>query len=283
MATYAIGDIQGCLESLVELLALIEFDERRDRLWFTGDLVNRGPDSLGVLRLVHSLDHCSVTVLGNHDLHLLALHHDPQRRAKKGDTIEAVLHAPDRSELLEWLRHRPFMHRDTELGYTMVHAGLPVHWDLAAAAGHAREAESALRDARCAGFLADMYGNTPDQWTPDLRGGARLRYITNCFTRMRYCRRDGRLDLKTKVGLDKPAPGLVPWFMLPERLSATEPVVFGHWSTLRLTPAQEREYKVHPLDTGAVWGGMLSALRLEDRQRFCVRGLYRMPGEAAED
>lgn len=282
MATYAIGDIQGCLEPLVNLLARIDFDAGQDRLWFTGDLVNRGPDSLGVLRLVHSLDHCSITVLGNHDLHLLAIIHDPQRRQKKGDTLDAVLAAKDRSVLLNWLRHRPLFHRDRALDISLVHAGLPKQWSLEDAAVRAHEVEVALRGPEFVKFLANMYGNAPDRWSADLDLRARLRYTTNCLTRMRYCETDGRLEFKTKVGLTTPAPGLLPWFMLPGRESASEPIVFGHWSTLRLSQRQENQFKVFALDTGAVWGGELTALRLEDRQRFSVPGLRGVSAGAAD-
>lgn len=274
MATYAIGDIQGCLESLSALLREISFDAANDRLWFTGDLVNRGPDSLGVLRLVHALDACSVTVLGNHDLHLLATRHVPQRRRKKGDTLDAVLAAKDCDSLLEWLRHRPLFHHDRALGTSLVHAGVPASWTIEDALRHAREVETALRGSDFVNLLADMYGNTPAQWSPTLAAVERLRYITNCFTRMRFCKPDGGLDFKTKEGLTTPIPDLIPWFMLPNRAAAALPIVFGHWSTLRLSANQERQYKVFPLDTGAVWGGTLSALRLEDGTRFAVSGWH---------
>ncbi|MGD9603836.1 MAG: symmetrical bis(5'-nucleosyl)-tetraphosphatase [Gammaproteobacteria bacterium] len=273
MATYAIGDLQGCRASLEALLDTIRFDRARDRLWFVGDLVNRGPDSLGALRFVHSLDACSVTVLGNHDLHLLALRHDPARKMKKGDTLEDILTAPDRDLLLDWLRQRPLLHHDPALGVAMVHAGLPPQWDIAEAAAHARELEAALRAPDFEHFLHEMYGNAPDAWADDLSGTARLRYLTNAFTRMRYLRPDGRLELKTKVGLETPTPGLLPWFMLPDRRSAGTRIVFGHWSTLRLDAARERRFNVVPLDTGAVWGGELTALRLDDGTRFSVPGV----------
>ena len=274
MATYAIGDIQGCLDSLHQLLDKISFNAARDRLWFTGDLVNRGPDSLGVLRLVHTLDGCSITVLGNHDLHLLAARYDPQRRQKRGDTLEAVLAAKDCDPLLDWLRHRPLFHCDRSLGFSMVHAGVPVNWKIDEAVQRAGEVETVLRGTGFVRFLQKMYGNTPAQWSSDLELAERLRYITNCFTRMRYYKPDGRLDFKSKEGLAaSPTTGLIPWFMMPARASAAEPIVFGHWSTLRLSENQERQFKVFPLDTGAVWGGRLTALRLEDGARFSVDGL----------
>jgi bis(5'-nucleosyl)-tetraphosphatase (symmetrical) len=274
MATYAIGDVQGCLDSLTDLLREIAFDAAHDRLWFTGDLVNRGPDSLGVLRLVHALDACSVTVLGNHDLHLLATRYVPQRRQKKGDTLDAVLAARDCDSLLAWLRQRPLFYHDHTLGMSLVHAGVPVDWTIDDALQYARQVETALRGNDFLGFLENMYGNTPARWSRAFTAEDRLRYITNCFTRMRFCKPDGRLDFKTKEGLTTPLPDLIPWFMLPNRAAAAQPIVFGHWSTLRLSAHQERQYKVFPLDTGAVWGGELTALRLEDGARFKVRGWH---------
>lgn len=283
MATYAIGDVQGCREPLLRLLDHISFDPAQDRLWFTGDLVNRGPDSLGVLRFVAALGNRAVVVLGNHDLHLLALRHDPTRRAKKGDTVDDILTASDRDALLDWLRGQPLLHQDTALGYTLVHAGLPPAWTVDEAAAHAREVEHVLRGSGLNAFLADMYGNAPDAWTPTLRNHARLRFITNCLTRIRYCKSDGRLDLKAKMALAARPGGLLPWFMLPGRRSVEARIVFGHWSTLRLSAAEERQYRVYPLDTGAVWGGMLSALRLEDQRRYQVRGLQLVEFNAAND
>lgn len=280
MATYAIGDVQGCLDSLVTLLEKISFNTTRDRLWFTGDLVNRGPDSLGVLRLIHKLDARSTTVLGNHDLHLLTARYVRERRRKRGDTLDAVLAAKDCDQLLEWLRHRPLFHRDRSLGFSMVHAGVPAHWDVDEAVQRAAEVETALRGAGFVRFLENMYGNAPAQWTNTLEPTERLRYITNCFTRMRYCKPDGRLDLNSKEGLAEMAMGLIPWFMMPARASAAEPIVFGHWSTLRISPSQERRFNVLPLDTGAVWGGTLTALRLEDGERFSVDGYHGVSAES---
>ncbi len=277
MATYAIGDVQGCLQSLLSLLDRIDFDRARDRLWFVGDLVNRGPDSLGVLRLIRDLADCAVTVLGNHDLHLLAVAHDPTRRQKRGDTLREVLAAPDRSALLEWLRHRPLYHRDPALGFCMVHAGLPRQWSTVEVSALAHELESVLRGESFVSFLRMMYGDGPDDWDAGLPPDDRLRYLTNCFTRMRYCRTDGRLELKTKVGLTTPTPGLLPWFMLADRTRGPDTILFGHWSTLRLTREQEHKYNVIPLDTGAVWGGALTALRLEDGMRISVPGSRKSP------
>lgn len=277
MATYVIGDLQGCLEPLERLLEKIEFQPARDRLWFTGDLVNRGPDSLGVLRRVFGLGERAVCVLGNHDLHLLAIHHVEGTRTRKGDTLDPILAAPDRDILLGWLRAQPLLHIDPDFNCALVHAGIPPDWDLAQAVLHAEEVEAALRGPRCSDFLATMYGNEPDRWSPRLDAAARLRFTTNCLTRMRYLTEDGRLDLRAKGGLEASRPGLVPWFMAPGRRVAGTRILFGHWSTLHLSPEQEVRYGVHALDTGAVWGGRLSALRLEDRVRFEVPGLASGP------
>jgi bis(5'-nucleosyl)-tetraphosphatase (symmetrical) len=197
MPTYAIGDIQGCADELRRLLDLLRFDPSRDRLWFAGDLVNRGPGSLEVLRLVHSLDACSVVVLGNHDLHLLALAEGNTKHAKKSN-LGAVLEAPDRDQLLHWLRHRPLMHHDASRGFTLVHAGLAPQWSMAEALAHARELESMLVGPDYRDYLFAMYGNEPARWSPDLAGMERLRFITNCLTRLRYCTADGALALKEK-------------------------------------------------------------------------------------
>lgn len=275
MPTYAIGDVQGCLASLEALLEEIDFDPVGDRLWFTGDLVNRGPDNLGVLRLVQGLGQHAVTVLGNHDLHLLALRFCPEQKPRRGDTLEDVLRAPDCDALLTWLRQCPLFHHDDALGCSLVHAGIPGEWSIAEALAHAGEVEAALRADHPEKFLCAMYGNKPARWRTSLTGEKRLRFITNAFTRMRYCHQDGQLDFETKEGLDAAPGDLSPWFMLPGRASRGARIVFGHWSTLRLEAPQEAAFGVHPLDTGAVWGGTLSALCVEDGRRFSVPGLAR--------
>jgi bis(5'-nucleosyl)-tetraphosphatase (symmetrical) len=276
--TYAIGDIQGCHEELQRLLERIRFDPASDRLWFTGDLVNRGPGSLEVLRLVHSLDACSVVVLGNHDLHLLALAEGNQRHAKKG-TLEAVLAAPDRDALLHWLRHRPLMHHDPRRGFAMVHAGLPPQWSLAEALARAREVEDALRGAHYRDLLLGMYGDEPARWSPDLAGIDRLRFCVNCLTRLRYCRDDGTLALREKGTLATRPAALHPWFQCPGRRSASERIVFGHWSALGYWARDN----VWGIDSGCLWGGSLTALRLRRKRPMtpvhlpCVG--YLRPGE----
>ncbi len=259
MAAYAIGDLQGCLDPLRRLLDRLDFDPARDQVWFCGDLVNRGPSSLETLRFVRGLGDSAVSVLGNHDLHLLAVAYDPARSPRGRDTLEPILDAPDRDDLLEWLRRRPLLHHDDVLGYTMVHAGLAPQWTLADARSAARELEAVLAGPAFIGFLRNMYGDRPDRWSPELTGMDRLRFIVNCFTRLRYCRADGRLDLDEKGPPDKASPELSPWFRVPGRRSRGLRIVFGHWSTL----GEIDDDGVFALDTGCVWGGRLTALRLD--------------------
>lgn len=257
MPTYAIGDIQGCELELRRLLDRLRFDPAVDRLWFAGDLVNRGPGSLGVLRLIHSLDACSVVVLGNHDLHLLALAAGNEKRAKKS-TLDEVLQAPDRDELLDWLRHRPLLHHDPFKGFTLIHAGLPPQWTLTQAQACANELEAVLRGPDYRDFLAAMYSNEPNRWDLDLTGIERLRFITNCLTRLRYCTKDGALALKEKRPLSSRPEGLVPWFSCPGRQSRNDRIIFGHWSAL----GYRAQDNVWAIDSGCLWGGHLTALRV---------------------
>jgi bis(5'-nucleosyl)-tetraphosphatase (symmetrical) len=260
MAVYAIGDIQGCDDEFAQLLATIDFSPSRDTLWLVGDLVNRGPRSLEVLQRVKALGSAAITVLGNHDLHLLALALSPQEPVKAKDTLQQVLGAPDRDELIEWLRHQSMLHHDAKLGYTMVHAGLPPQWDLATAQACARELEAALRDKRRSRELfTHMYGDKPDRWSDDLRGTDRLRFITNCFTRLRYCHADGRLELKFKGEVKDAPKDLQPWFKIPDRRSRDTRIIFGHWSALGYHDADG----VLGIDTGCVWGEKLCAVRLD--------------------
>ena len=261
MAVFAVGDIQGCYDELRRLLDKLEFDPDRDRLWLTGDLVNRGPKSLKVLRFVRKLGDSAVTVLGNHDLHLLAAAEFPRRRRAK-DTLDKVLRARDHEELLAWLRHRPMLHYDKKLDYVLVHAGLSPQWDLKIARTAAGELEQALRSDRYRRYLKRMYGNYPNRWSRKLRGWDRLRYITNCFTRMRYCDRKGRLELTMSGRPSHRNRKFLPWFRVPERENKDLRIIFGHWSTLG--PVKDRN--VFPLDTGCVWGGSLTALRLDRKQ-----------------
>ena len=259
MATYAVGDVQGCFEELQALLARAGFDAARDRLWFVGDLVNRGPASLAVLRFVRGLGERAVVVLGNHDLHLLCVAHGHARK-RKDDTLDEVLEAPDAPQLLDWLRARPMMH--AEGSYALVHAGLLPQWTVERALALAREVERALRASRYREFLAHLYGGTPSAWTEDLLGWDRLRVIVNAMTRMRFCTPAGEMELRAK-GAEAP-PGTRPWF---ELRALEEPfLVCGHWSALglKVTP------RLAALDSGCVWGGSLTALRLEDRALFQV-------------
>ena len=258
MATYAIGDVQGCYSALRRLLDKCRFDPACDRLWLIGDLVNRGPQSLAVLRFVKNLGAHAVTLLGNHDLHLLVVaagHVKPHR----GDTLAAILRAPDRDELLDWLRHRKMMHAGA--GYAMVHAGLLPQWSIPKALKLAREVEAALRGDAYDDFLRHMYGNQPDRWRDDLTGIARLRVITNVMTRLRICTVDGRMEFAHKGKPVNLPRGFMPWYSVPRRRNRGTPVIFGHWAALGLYTGSN----VFALDTGCVWGRALSALRLSDQ------------------
>lgn len=267
MACYAIGDLQGCYRELKALLLELDYQPSRDLLWFTGDLVNRGPESLETLRFVAGLGDRAITVLGNHDLHLLAAAHDP-RNIRRKDTLHAILDAPDRDELLDWLRHRPLLHHDSDYGYTMVHAGLAPQWDLATATECAREVETVLSGPDTGTYFDHMYGDQPDVWHADLTGWDRLRFITNCFTRLRYCDANGRLALQYKGSPGSQPEGFYPWFEVDGRRSRDDNIVFGHWSTL----GERTGRGIFPLDTGCLWGGKLTALRLDGTPRW-----YRLP------
>jgi bis(5'-nucleosyl)-tetraphosphatase (symmetrical) len=262
MRTFAIGDIQGCFAEFERLLEQIHFDPQHDRLWLVGDLVNRGPQSLQVLRKVKALGSCAVTVLGNHDLHLLAAALSPTESLKPKDTLGEIFAAPDRDELLHWLRNRPLLHTDQSLGYTMVHAGFAPQWELEQAQACASELESVLRDDDAyLELFANMYGDQPDRWSDDLEGFARLRFITNCLTRLRFCSEDGRLDLQYKGSLTKAPKGLVPWFKVPRKRWRGTRIVCGHWSALGFHNADG----VLAIDTGCVWGDRLCAVRLDQQ------------------
>jgi bis(5'-nucleosyl)-tetraphosphatase (symmetrical) len=263
MATYAVGDIQGCYAELQQLLERIRFDPAQDRLWLVGDLVNRGPDSLQVLRLVKSLGERAITVLGNHDLHLLAVA-EGTAELHRSDTLDEILGAPDREELLTWLRHQRLMYAEGD--YVLVHAGLMPQWSVKQAGKLAHEVEKALRGDDYTVFLARMYGNTPHNWDDELDGYKRLRVIVNAFTRLRVCTPQGEMEFRFKGEVEKIPEGFQPWFEVSERKSRKATVIFGHWSALglKVTP------KVIALDTGCLWGGPMTAIRLEDRQLFQV-------------
>jgi bis(5'-nucleosyl)-tetraphosphatase (symmetrical) len=261
MTTYAIGDIQGCYDPFRRLLDKLEFDPGSDQLWLVGDLVNRGPDSLGVLRYVRGLGEAAVTVLGNHDLHLLALGAGNDKTAAMS-SLHDVLMAPDREELLHWLRHRPLMHYDASKDFAMVHAGLAPQWDLLQALSCAREVEDALQGPEYRGFLHAMYGNQPAKWSPTLKGMDRLRFITNCMTRMRYCLPDGTLGLKEKGPVGTQTKPYIPWFEIPWRASSDFRLVIGHWSTL----GYMAKNNVWALDTGCLWGFSLTAIPIRKKK-----------------
>lgn len=261
MATYAVGDIQGCYSELMQLLEQIGFGSE-DRLWLTGDLVNRGPRSLDTLRFVHQHSDRITTVLGNHDLHLLALHAGVGR--KTHPTLESILQAPDRDELMHWLRRQPLLHDDKTLGYVMTHAGIPHIWSLKQARERASELEQVLRGSDCEAFLHHMYGNRPDCWHDDLTGINRLRAITNYFTRMRFIKADGTLEFKANGGPETAPEGFAPWFQQPREKPIKRHQLFGHWAALGFN----RLPGVTALDSGCVWGNALTAVRLEDGSWF---------------
>jgi bis(5'-nucleosyl)-tetraphosphatase (symmetrical) len=262
MPTYAIGDVQGCFDELLDLLEVFRFDRAKDRLWFVGDLVNRGPASLATLRFVRDLGERALVVLGNHDLHLLALA-EGCATGRKDDTLEEILAAPDRDDLLDWLRRRPLMH--VAGAHTLVHAGLLPQWDVSKAKSLAEEVETELR-LRHREFLARLYGSRPDRWAEDLRGIDRLRVIVNAMTRLRFCTAQGVMEFETKGEVTQAPSGYLPWFDVPGRKSADAIVICGHWSALGLRLAPN----LLALDSGCVWRGQLSAVRLEDRRLYQV-------------
>ncbi|MDD5579560.1 MAG: symmetrical bis(5'-nucleosyl)-tetraphosphatase [Methylobacter sp.] len=264
MAIYAIGDIQGCFDDLLRLLDAISFDPNKDQLWFAGDLVNRGPKSLETLRFVKSLGDSAVTVLGNHDLHLLAASCS-SKIADKKETLNQVLEAPDREELITWLRHRPLFHYNGE--FCIVHAGLPPQWSFKKTQKMALLAESALKGPDYQGLLKQIYGNKPNIWSSSLKGIAKLRFIINCFTRMRYCEANGKLDFIQSGPIGSQPKNLLPWFEVPKRKNADMRIIFGHWSTLGYYEGPN----CYGIDTGCCWGKQLTALKLgEQVQRFSI-------------
>jgi bis(5'-nucleosyl)-tetraphosphatase (symmetrical) len=260
VALYAIGDVQGCDAELAALLKSLKFSLDRDNLWFVGDLVNRGPDSLKVLRRVRALGDAAIVTLGNHDLHLLAVAYGGGR-LRNDDTFTEILAASDRTALFDWLQERPLMHEDAKLNLCMVHAGLAPEWDIPLARSCARELEQALRRDP-ARLFAGMYGDQPDRWNDALEGEQRLRFIANCLTRLRYLDEKGRLALRIKGSPTKTqSKSLTPWFEAPDARWRGPRIIFGHWSTLGFF----RNSDVIGIDTGCVWGGRLTALRLDIR------------------
>lgn len=265
MAIYAIGDVQGCFDDLERLLLKINFNRDRDRLWFTGDLVNRGPKSLETLRYIKGLGGSATVVLGNHDLHLLACYFGSQK-AHRSDTVQEILTAKDREELLDWLRLRPLLHY--EENFCLVHAGLPPQWDLSLANDCARKVECILQNRdQVRQFFDRMYGDTPSKWDEGLDEWPMVRFIVNALTRMRYCTTDGSIDLKYKGRPGSQPSELVPWFDHSERKSQDLNIAFGHWSTLGITDKRG----IYNLDTGCLWGGQLTALRLDGDRRQTIQ------------
>jgi bis(5'-nucleosyl)-tetraphosphatase (symmetrical) len=268
MSTYAIGDVQGCFQELQDLLDKINFDETNDQLWFTGDLVNRGPDSLATLRFVKQLN--AISVLGNHECHLLAIAAGIVQPGEK-DTLTTILSADDRDELIQWIRQLPLLHYEKDSGFAMIHAGLPPQWDILEAMALAAEVEVVLQSDKSYEFLENMYGNQPQQWDDDLSGWDRLRVIVNLLTRIRYCDTDGRMNFKDKGKPGTQSKNYQPWFKLNNRKSAEYKIIFGHWASLHNgNPGDFKQHNVYPLDTGCVWGRKLTAMRLEDSCFFNV-------------
>ncbi|KNZ31945.1 MAG: biotin transporter BioY [Methylibium sp. NZG] len=261
---YLIGDVQGCCDALDRLLAEIGFSPSRDRIHVLGDLVNRGPQSLATLRRLRALGDAAVCLLGNHDLHLLAVAHGG-RKAHRNDTLGDILQAPDRDAWIDWLRHRPLA--CSAHGWLMVHAGVLPQWDVATTLALANEVESALRGPGVGEFLSVMYGDEPQAWQPSVAGAQRLRLIINVLTRIRFCTADGTLDLVSKEGAGAAPAGHFAWFDVPGRRTAGTPIAFGHWSTLGLVNRPD----LLALDTGCVWGGRLTAVRLDGDRREVIQ------------
>lgn len=268
MADYAIGDVQGCYNALQRLLEHIDFSERHDRLWFVGDLVNRGPDSLAVLRYIRQLPIKPCITLGNHDLYLLSHLFSQPKHSSPDDTLHPILIAPDREELGHWLRNQSILIHDPGLNIVMSHAGIPPNFNLADAKARALELEIALSGEQYLDFLKHMYGNEPSAWHDSLSGVERLRFICNAFTRMRMCTGNGRLSLAHKSTLEKAPSALYPWFAVPNRQPIEADIIFGHWAALK---GQCDVPHIYAIDTGCFWGGPLTALRIQDKQRFEVK------------
>lgn len=263
MATYAIGDIQGCYAELRALLGELNFNEAKDTLWLVGDLVNRGPGNVETLDYLMALPNL-VTVLGNHDLHFLAVART-ERSPSRSDTLDDLLNSPGCNDIIDWLRMQPLMHVDTDSGFVMVHAGIPPIWDLATARKRAGEVEAVLQGDEYTAFLQEMYGNEPATWQDDLAGIARLRLITNYFTRMRFCTSTGDLELLSKTEVQP--EGYAPWFTFPRQDSQPYKLLFGHWAAIA---GETNDADTIGLDTGCVWGRALTALCLETGETVSV-------------
>ncbi|KTC64636.1 bis(5'-nucleosyl)-tetraphosphatase (plasmid) [Legionella adelaidensis] len=267
MADYAIGDIQGCYDPLQRLLEKIHYNERQDRLWFVGDLVNRGPQSLQVIRFVKSLPLKPIVCLGNHDLHLLARIFTHPVRINKDDTLHELLQASDSEEIGHWLRKQFILFYDATLNIVMCHAGIAPIWDLPTAIKLSRELEAVLHGEDYLYFLNNMYGNEPTHWSNSLPRLERLRLICNYFTRMRFCNENGDLNLSYKGTIADAPAHLFPWFLVPNRIEIPADIVFGHWAALM---ARSPHPRIHALDSGCYWGNSLTAICLQDKQRYTV-------------
>lgn len=259
MSIYAIGDVQGCYRQLKDLLVKLDFKSDKDQVWFAGDIVNRGPDSLKTLRFIKSLEENAITVLGNHDLHLLAIANGRGKQGKK-DTIQSIIDARDSDVLLDWLSHRPLMHYHEKHHVCMVHAGIHPDWSLEQALSCANEVESMLQSAKSHEFFHHMYGDKPAKWSKNLEGWDRLRFITNCFTRMRYIDDKNKLCMKEKGAPVKKPAGIYPWFEFEGKTKDLN-IIFGHWSTLK----DPKLKHLYPIDTGCLWGGKLTALKVNKK------------------
>lgn len=270
MATYAIGDVQGCYQGLIRLLDIINFDSINDRLWFVGDIINRGPNSLAVLNLLMDIHESAIVVLGNHDLHLLAVAEGVTIQ-KKSDTLQSILSSPKKHKIIDWIRKKPLMYYEKDLNFCIVHAGLLPHWDIQQALEYTAEVAHVLAGENYLKFLKVIYGNTPNVWHPNLKGHDRLRFIVNCCTRMRYLNDRQALNFSEKRPPGQQKSHLTPWFASKERKNLTQKIIFGHWSTVHLGTIKDfAPYNVYPIDTGYVWGLRLTALRLEDEKLFSV-------------
>jgi len=274
MATYAIGDVQGCFDELKALLTQINFNSDRDQIWFCGDLVNRGPKSLKTLRFIRSLEDNAITVLGNHDLHLLATAYHHQKPGKK-DTLNKILHADDASELLNWLRHQHLVFHDKEKNITILHAGVHPQWSIKKTLKLAHEVEQILQSDNHINFYKHMYGDKPFIWNDSLSGWSRYRFITNILTRLRYCDAQGKPALNAKGPPGSQSKHLYPWYEVPNRKSSQDTIIFGHWSTL---PHAGRESinNTYAIDSGCLWGGHLTAMRIDEEPFTYTR--YNCPG-----
>ncbi len=271
MATYAIGDVHACYDQLQQLLDKIKFDPVQDTLWFTGDLINGGPNPVETLRFVKSLGEKHITVLGNHDLFFLGIAGgEIDNTFDRGVGFQPILTAPDFVELTDWIRMQRLVHYDANFDTLLVHAGVLPTWDLPQILSYAEEVTTRLRHSTWLEFFRNIEGNNPDTWDENLQDWARIRFLVNCFTRMRFCTADGKLDLKAKGSIEQAPAGYYPWFQVPNRKTINTTILFGHWAALRGIRDVTNQDNVIGLDTGCMWHGSLTAMRLDDKQFFSV-------------